>query len=393
MSRTILYLTPYPPMRSGIADYARAYRSAVEAHTDWRLTVADGGPRVVGHAPRDLLATYRRVKEWRSEGRLRKVALVHAEIGFKQHDEFWTLFWLRRLMPEVPCCVTVHDPPLVLAPALYPLAFGLRGTGIRRALRMWDYTPVGRAVVRSVMGRTGGVFALSETGTESLRGLVPDPLKLRTLPFLAYGWSARRARPEGDAARPPKVLFLGFWGPGKGIEVLLEAAERALSRKPGGLRLVLAGGVEEGGANRRYVESVQERIRRAAGLRAIEVMGYVPGEALDGVFADAEIFVLPSTRTAGVSTSSVLFRAMAAGLAIVASDVGAVREEVRHMATGLLVPPGDVAALTEALLLLAGDPALRMQLGRAARAHLEAVHDGTRVAQAAARTYEALAQP
>ncbi len=280
----------------------------------------------------------------------------------------------------------------MLAPALYLLAFGLRGAGIRRALRVWDYTPVGRAVVRSVLGRMGGVFALSETGTASLRGLVPDPRKLRALPFLAYGWS-RRGRPAGDPARPPRILFLGFWGPGKGIEVLLEAAEKALSRRPGGLRLVLAGGVEEGGANRRYVESVQERIRRAAGAQTIEVMGYVPAEGLDGVFADAEIFVLPSTRTGGVSTSSVLFRAMAAGLAIVASDVGAVREEVRDLETGLLVPPGDVAALTEALLLLAGDPALRMQLGRAAQAHLEADHDGARVAQAAARTYEALARP
>jgi glycosyltransferase involved in cell wall biosynthesis len=388
LSRTILYLTPYPPMRSGIADYARAYKSAIETHTDWRLAVADAGGRVVGHSPRDLVATYRRVKQWRNEGRLTKVALVHAEIGFKQQDEFWTLFWLRRLVPEVPCCVTVHDPPLVVAPALYPLAFGLRGAGIRRALRVLDYTPVGRGVVRSVLGRTAGVFALSEAGTESLRSVVPDPRLVRTLPFLAYGWS-RRARPEGDAARPPRILFLGFWGPGKGIEVLLEAAERALSRRPGGLQLVLAGGVEEGGANRRYVESVHERIRRAGQM--IEVMGYVPAEGLDGVFADAEIFVLPSTRTAGVSTSSVLFRAMAAGLAIVASDVGAVREEVRHLETGLLVPPGDVAALTEALLLLVGDPAIRMKLGRSARAHLEVEHNGTRVAHAAARTYEALA--
>jgi len=46
-----------------------------------------------------------------------------------------TLFWLRRLAPDTRYCVTVHDPPLVIASALYPLAFGLRGaaSGARSA--------------------------------------------------------------------------------------------------------------------------------------------------------------------------------------------------------------------------------------------------------------------
>jgi glycosyltransferase involved in cell wall biosynthesis len=379
-------------MRSGIADYAHAYKSAIEANTDWRLAVPEPGQRVVGNAPRDLLATRRRVKQWQRQGRLREIALVHTEIGAKQHDEFWTLFWLQRLLPEVPCCITLHDPPLVIAPALYPLAFGARGAGLRRVLRVFDYTPLGTRVVRSVLGRAAGVCALSEAGTRSLRGLVPDPQRLRTLPFLAYGWSRRR-RPEGASDRPTRMLFLGFWAPGKGVEVLLEAAERALSRRPGGFRLVLAGGVDETAANRRYVESTQELIRRSGSRESFDVLGYVPSKGLDDVFADADVFVLPSTRTPWFSTSSVLFRAMAAGLAVVASDVGAVREEVRHLETGLLVPPGDVAALSEALLLLAGDPALRARLGREAQAHVEVEHGEIRIAQAAARMYEGLAQP
>jgi glycosyltransferase involved in cell wall biosynthesis len=391
VSRTILYLTPYPPERSGIADYACAYKTAVETRTDWRLVLAESRRPLVANAPPDWMAIYRRTEEWRSEGRLRSVALVHAEIGVKQHDEFWTLFWLQRLLPEVPCCVTVHDPPLVVAPALYPLAFGLSGAGIRRALRVLDYTRVGKMAVRSVLGRARDVFALSKAGTESLRGILGDRTRLQTLPFLAYGTAPPRP-PKGADDGAAKILFLGFWGPGKGIEVLLEAVERALCRAPGSLQVVLGGGIEEGGANRHYVESARERIRKSTSREVIKVIGYVPAEGLDGLFAAADIFVLPSTRRAGLSTSSVLFRAMAAGLAIVASDVGAVREEIRHMETGLLVPPRDVVALTEALLLLAGDTALRMRLGQQAQVHLEAEHDGAIVAAAAARTYEALAR-
>lgn len=390
MTRTVLYRTPYPPMRSGIADYARAYKAAVEGHTDWRLDVTDLGERAPGNSPRDLVATYRRVERWRRDGRLADVALVHAEIGFKQHDEFWTLFWLRRLAPRVPYCVTVHDPPLVLAPALHPLAFGARGGVVRRALRALDYTPLGRSLVRSVLGRAGGVFVLSEAGAQSLRRVLEDPARVRTLPFLAYGWREQE-RPEAAAEGPPTVLFLGFWGPGKGIEVLLDAVEQALAERPASLRLVLAGGVEEGGANRRYVESARARIRRSAGRELIDEVGYVPAEALDGVFAAADVFVQPAVRMAGLSASSVLFRAMAAGLAVVASDLGTFPEEVRHLETGLLVPPGDAGALAAALLQVTGDRALRDRLGRQARAHVEAEHSSARVAGAAASVYGSVA--
>jgi glycosyltransferase involved in cell wall biosynthesis len=392
LKRTVLYLAPYPPLRSGIADYARAYKAALEARTDWRLSVVACGPRTGGNTPPGLLAAYHRVVAWRRDGRLGKAALVHAEIGVKQHDEFWTLFWLRRLLPATPYCVTVHDPPLVVAPALYPLAFGLRATTVRRALRLVDYTPVGRVVVRSVLGRAGGVFALSEAGRESLRDVAPHPGRRERLPFLWYGGSQRGRSVEATAG-PLRVLFLGFWGRGRGLEVLLRAAESALRRRPGCLRLVLAGGVEEGGANRRYVDEVRARVQGSPARAAIEELGYVPDERLDGVFGGADAFVLPSTRTGWLSTSSVLFRAMGARLAIVASDVGTIAEEVRHRETGLLVPPGDSEALAEALLALAEDPALRARLGREARAHVEAEHDETRVAEVAARTYEALARP
>jgi glycosyltransferase involved in cell wall biosynthesis len=389
LKRKVLYLTPYPPIRSGIADYACAFKAAIEAHTRWRLEVRDEGPRIGGNTPRAVLAAYRRVKTWRGDGRLDDVALAHAEIGVKQHEEFWTLFFLARLAPETPFCVTVHDPPIVVAPALYPLALGLRAATVRRALRLFDYTPVGRMIVRSVLDRASGVFVLSEAGREAVRGLVRDPARLKTLPFLAYG-ASRRGGNDATANRTSKVLFLGFWGPGRGLETLLDAVEKALRRRPGSLQLILAGGVEEGGVNRRYVDAIRARIERSHAVGSIQVLGYVPAESLDSVFGEADVFVLPSRRTGWLSSSSVLFRAMGAGLAIVASDVGVIREEIRHRETGLVVPPVDADALAEALLTLADDPVLRARLGREARAHLEAEHGDTRVAQEAARTYEAL---
>ncbi len=66
-----------------------------------------------------------------------------------------------------------------------------------------------------------------------------------------------------------------------------------------------------------------------------------------------------------------MLEAAAAGRPVVATDVGGMREVVLDGVTGLLVPSGDRPALARALVRLADDPALRCQMGRAARHHVE----------------------
>ena len=69
----------------------------------------------------------------------------------------------------------------------------------------------------------------------------------------------------------------------------------------------------------------------------------------------------------------------ALGIPAVVSDVGVNREVVRHGETGFLVPPGgDWGPPLERLL---DDPALRLRMGRAGRAHVEA-HYGAQVVAA-----------
>ena len=79
------------------------------------------------------------------------------------------------------------------------------------------------------------------------------------------------------------------------------------------------------------------------------------------LLAAMDIFVL-STTTEGVSLT--LLEAMAAGLPVVASQVGGTPEVVVPDQTGLLVPAGDEAALTRALADLLGDPARAVRMGQ-----------------------------
>jgi glycosyltransferase involved in cell wall biosynthesis len=62
---------------------------------------------------------------------------------------------------------------------------------------------------------------------------------------------------------------------------------------------------------------------------------------------------------------------MAAGLPVVATNVGAVGEAVCDGETGLLVPPGDVRTLSAALAALMQDPSRRQSMGLRARAVAE----------------------
>ena len=66
-------------------------------------------------------------------------------------------------------------------------------------------------------------------------------------------------------------------------------------------------------------------------------------------------------------SSNAVLEAMAAGLAVIATDAGGNAEAIQPGTGGLLVPPRDPAALGAALLSLAGEPDLRARLGDAAR--------------------------
>lgn len=76
-----------------------------------------------------------------------------------------------------------------------------------------------------------------------------------------------------------------------------------------------------------------------------------------------DIFVLPSYGCEGVPQS--VMQAMACGLPVVSTTVGAIDEAVIHERTGLLIPPRQTEALTAALVRLMSHPDLRVHMGTA----------------------------
>jgi glycosyltransferase involved in cell wall biosynthesis len=95
----------------------------------------------------------------------------------------------------------------------------------------------------------------------------------------------------------------------------------------------------------------------------IHVLGY-RGDA-PALTAACSLFVLPSTKREGLARS--LIEAMAYGVAPVVTDCGGSPELVQHGKSGLVVPTSDAGALAAAMRKLYDDPALRAELGAAAR--------------------------
>jgi glycosyltransferase involved in cell wall biosynthesis len=139
----------------------------------------------------------------------------------------------------------------------------------------------------------------------------------------------------------------------KGISLLLDAFEDLKSHDPD-VHLKILGS--------RLSLSVE---RRARALGVDVQSGWFSDDQLATAFSTSGAVVLPYL---SATQSAVAATALANGLPVIVTDVGAMREQVDDERTGLVVPPADAQALSEAMLRLARDPWLATRLSSAALA-------------------------
>lgn len=151
----------------------------------------------------------------------------------------------------------------------------------------------------------------------------------------------------------------------KGQPVFLDAAER-LAAESEKMRFVLAGDSFAG--QERLTEAVDRRIRSSELLRGRAVR--LPHVAEVGsVYAASDVVVVPSTEPEPFGL--VAAEAMAAGLPVIASRIGALPELVEDGRTGLLSDPGDATSLLSAMRELVASPSRRAEMGRGGRERFE----------------------
>lgn len=171
------------------------------------------------------------------------------------------------------------------------------------------------------------------------------------------------------------VLFLGRYDePRKGMEILLGALPALVARHPDIEILVVGRGDED-------------RLRKEAGryFRHLRLLGQVDDDEKASAMRSADVYCAPNL--GGESFGIVLVEAMAAGTAVVASQLDAFRRVLRDGQAGVLVPVADADALARGLLEVLDDDDRRKTLVDFGSTVVEA-YDWPVVADQILRVYE-----
>jgi phosphatidyl-myo-inositol alpha-mannosyltransferase len=210
----------------------------------------------------------------------------------------------------------------------------------------------GSRVLGSYADRLHGRIAVSAAARHFIDRFFPGDYKV-----IPNGVDVDRYRKAVPLARwqdgTRNLLFVGRHEPRKGLIELLKAF-RILRKTGCDCRLLVVGSGPQEREARRYVMT-----RRLGG---VEFLGRVSDDEKAQLFKTADVYVSPATGRE--SFGIVLLEAMAAGTAIVCSDIHGYKGVVRRGTDGLLVPPRKPKALAAAIGSLLADDELRARMGR-----------------------------
>jgi len=271
----------------------------------------------------------------------------------------------------------LHEPatPSLSALALRAARAPVVATVHTAQERAWALRASGATLLRAPLSKVSATIAVSPQARATLARYADVPAVV-----IPNGVEVDRfvaaAQPEGSRNA---LVFVGRVDePRKGLAVLLAALPTVLDRHPGArVRVVGAGTARLPPLDRRLA-------------RRIELTGRLEEAEKAAVLGDAAVLVAPNL--GGESFGVVLVEAMAAGAAVVASDLPAFRRVLRSGAAGVLCPPSEPAALAAAVGDVLADPVRRAALTRRA-SEVVRDYDWSVVAPRVAEVYEACAGP
>ncbi|MCR9067745.1 MAG: glycosyltransferase family 4 protein [Rhodobacteraceae bacterium] len=191
---------------------------------------------------------------------------------------------------------------------------------------------------------------------------------------ILHGIDTRDFAPPADRAAAKSALglppgpIIGCFGrirAQKGTGDFVDAMVRVLADRPDAAAIVMGRATEH---HQAYERSLRKKVL-AAGLEdQILFKPEVPVDQIAAWYQALDLFIAPQ-RWEGFGLTPL--EAMACGVPVIATRVGAFEELVVDGSTGALVPPKDVDAMAAAAATYLDNPAERMFQGEAARRHIE----------------------
>jgi len=255
--------------------------------------------------------------------------------------------------------VHVHNPAAPTLPLFAvqvsdrPTVGTFHSTGGRTALQ-----DLFRPMLTRALARLDGRIAVSTTAKAAAELYHPGPYDV-----IPNGVDVDRFHPlvpPFEQWRDPaytNLLFVGRLDPRKGVQDLIAAMPEVVERTDGRARLLVVG---DSYLRPQIMAGVPSSAREH-----VHFLGHVPSADLPRWYATGDIFCSPAT--GNESFGIVLVEAMAAGRAVVCSDIPGYRTVVTPGRDAVVFPAGDVPALARALSQLVEAPERRGRLAEAGR--------------------------
>jgi glycosyltransferase involved in cell wall biosynthesis len=248
----------------------------------------------------------------------------------------WGAGFVLPLLSNVPGVVTIFDLTFQILPAVH-----------ERAKRL--YFP---AMIRAAVAKARQVLTISESAASDLIRLHPEAAGKTHVTLLAPREMRQAAvRADLPTARnlTLRLLFVGTLEPRKNLKRLLEAWQRIPSEVRASAELAIVGATGW---------MIKDVIGKSETLERVSLLGSLSDEDLAKEYAKADVFVYPSLYE-GFGLPVV--EAMAMGLPVLTSDIGATREVAGDAA--ILVDPYSVDSICAGLRQLISNNELRQHLG------------------------------
>lgn len=236
-----------------------------------------------------------------------------------------------------------------------------RAKRARLIITRHHYLPMKQnAIYRWLLQDVSALIAVSRTvATSCTERLALDPAKVHVIP----NWiEPSRFNPvDREASRamfkikmPLSVACIGQITPAKGQEEFIRAAAKVI-RSRSDIEFVIAGA--ENDERTPFTTFLAELAQKLGIADKVTFKGYV--YHVHELLGAVDVVVVPSWDE---GFSLVTIEALAARRAVLASDVGAIREIIKDNVTGMLFPARDVSALASKLLWLLSDAPLRERI-------------------------------
>lgn len=269
-----------------------------------------------------------------------------ARVGAVTRSEGLEVLHAHYAIPHSISCILARE---AASPARPKVVTTLHGTDITLVGTDPAYAPI----VRFAIQASDAVTAVSEDLARLTRDAFGVERSIRAIPNFV---DTERFKPAPrDTADPFTIAHVSNFRPLKRAPDVVRVFQRVAAETGAPVRLLLAGEGPDLPEVRRLVH--------ASGL-ASRVCFLGRQDSVEAVLRRADLLLLPS---ASESFGLAALEAMAAGLPVVATDAGGIREVVVHGQTGFLEAVGDVAAMARRCLALAADPDAARAMGRAGR--------------------------